>query len=40
MTIVELLDYLDGNGIIVTDYEMIEEALEGLQKHPDDEISS
>jgi len=27
MTIYELLEYLDGRGLVVTDYDLIEEAL-------------
>ena len=30
MTLAELLNYLDGNGLIVTDAELIQESLKGL----------
>jgi hypothetical protein len=38
MTIAELLDYLDGRGIIVTDDYLTEEALNAINKSRADKI--
>lgn len=32
----DLIDYLDGNGLVVTDYDLIEEALEKIGFNLDD----
>ena len=32
----DLVDYLDGNGLVVTDYDLIEEALEKIGFNLDD----
>ncbi len=38
MTIAELLECLDGNGLIITDYEELERTLQELKLHFEDRL--
>lgn len=38
MTIAELLEYLDGRGLVITDDELIADALEDVNLDKDDQI--